>query len=95
MMPTKYVGPNAKIVTFTPSIKVFYSYDEPVAGYIKRYGFWSLAGEHSPETTDHISKYVKGRRRYFQVSDVDVIDEKQMELTPLKSGPVWDAYLNR
>jgi hypothetical protein len=69
----KQIGSNQLLVVSKNGSEYLISYEEPVAGYSKEFGYWRTEDFWSRTTSKHINRYLKG------IDDPKILTQEQIE----------------
>ena len=75
-MKLKNIASNVTELVADNGLKIMFSYETPVAGYIENFGFFKTTTKHSVTTAKHINKYLKDNAKFDKV----LVNEVSQEL---------------
>ena len=79
-MKLKNIASNVNEIVADNGLKIMFSYETPVAGYIENFGFFKTTTNYSVTTTKHINKYLREELKDNANFEHETINEVPQEL---------------
>lgn len=72
-MNTKQIGRNQVVLTTNHCDEILYSYNEPVAGYSYKIGWFRVSEYATPATQMHLARYLKRVTNITVLTPVEIV----------------------